>query len=103
MHACDVHHESAPDRVARDADAAYPSCEALGSLADLLRDHERSARAGGVVCPCCRGHARRVVRVRLGGASRWVATCAICAGRLLAGHPGTTVGGRIRPRLRRAG
>lgn len=83
-------------------EAAFPPSADLGSLAELLGEASGAGR-GGVVCPCCRGHARRVVRARPGGASRWVAVCAICAGRLLAGHPGTVVGGRIRPRLRPAG
>lgn len=80
--------------------AGFPSSEEIGSLADLLGDPSPRT-GGGVVCPCCGGMARRVVRARPGGAGRWVAVCAICAGRLLAGHPGTIVGGRVRPRLRR--
>lgn len=82
---------------------AFPSSERMGSLAELLGEHDGSMQGGGVVCPCCRGSAKRVVRARPGGARHWVAVCAICAGRLLAGHPGTIVGGRVRPRLRRAG
>ncbi len=82
---------------------AFPPSEGLGSLAEFLRRHDDSARSGGVVCPCCRGTTRRVVRARPGNAARWVAVCAMCAGRMLAGHPGTVVGGRVRPRLRRAG
>lgn len=96
--------------LARDTDdaalptpAEFPPAEGLGSLAELLGEQAAGAARGGIVCPCCRGHARRVVRARPGGASRWVALCAICAGRLLAGRPGTVVGGRVRPRLRRAG
>lgn len=83
--------------------AAFPSTEGMGTLADLLDEHDGSPRGGGVVCPCCRGVAKRVVRARPGGARQWVAVCAICAGRLLAGHPGTIIGGRVRPRLRRVG
>jgi hypothetical protein len=79
----------------------FPSSE-IGSLADLLLDDEPSRR-GGIICPCCRGCTPRVVRVRPGGAKRWLAVCAICAGRMLAGHPQTVVGGRVRPRLKRAG
>ncbi|RMH30739.1 MAG: hypothetical protein D6692_01455 [Planctomycetota bacterium] len=79
----------------------FPSSE-IGSLADLLLDDEPSRR-GGIICPCCRGCTPRVVRVRPGGAKRWLAVCAICAGRMLAGHPQTIVGGRVRPRLKRAG
>lgn len=82
---------------------AFPPSEGLGTLAEFLRQHDTVARSGGVVCPCCRGTTRRVVRARPGNAARWVAVCAMCAGKLLAGHPGTVVGGRIRPRLRRAG
>ncbi|MCC5822373.1 MAG: hypothetical protein LAT64_06530 [Phycisphaerales bacterium] len=82
--------------------SAFPPAEGLGSLAELL-DEQTAAARGGIVCPCCRGQTKRVVRARPGGASRWVAVCAMCAGRLLAGHPGTVVGGRVRPRLRRAG
>lgn len=74
------------------------AADGLGTLNEFLRAHGGGAAAGGVVCPCCRGRARRVVRARPGGASGWVAVCAICAGRLLAGHPGTVVGGRVRPR-----
>ena len=93
------------DRAVRSYQASpmplFPSTE-LGSLADLLGEDE-PRRGGGVVCPCCRSTTRRVVRVRPGGASRWIAVCAMCAGKLLAGHPATVVGGRVRPRLRRAG
>lgn len=85
------------------AGGAFPASDGIGSLAELLGEHDGAPRGGGVVCPCCRGHAKRVVRARPGGARRWVAVCAICAGRLLAGHPGTIVGGRVRPRLRPAG
>lgn len=83
------------------APMAFPSTE-IGSLADLLGD-QSPRRTGGVVCPCCASPTRRVVRVRPGGARRWVAACAMCAGKLLAGHPETLVGGSIRPRTRRAG
>lgn len=79
----------------------YPSSE-IGSLADLLCDDE-PRRHGGMVCPCCGTTTRRVVRVRPGGAGRWIAMCAICAGKMLAGHPATVVGGRVRPRIKRAG
>lgn len=84
-------------------DLAFPPSDGLGSLAEFLRQHDTTARSGGVVCPCCRGTTRRVVRARPGNAARWLAVCAMCAGRMLAGHPGTVVGGRVRPRLRRAG
>lgn len=79
----------------------HPTTE-LGSLAEMLGE-EAIARRGGVVCPCCQGLTPRVVRVRPGGTRRWLAVCAICAGRMLAGHPGTVVGGRVRPRFKRAG
>ncbi|MEM9372691.1 MAG: hypothetical protein AAGA55_03525 [Planctomycetota bacterium] len=78
-----------------------PSSE-IGTLSELLVE-EHPRRSGGVVCPCCGTPTRRVVRVRPGGAGRWVAACAICAGKLLAGHPATLVGGAVRPRARRAG
>lgn len=81
---------------------AFPSSEEIGSLAELLGADD-ARPTGGVVCPCCQRQARRVVRARPGNARKWVAVCAICAGRLLAGHPGTIVGGRINPRMRRAG
>ena len=97
------HHDVSPAATHDTADASFPSSEGMGSLAELLGEHDGTPRAGGVVCPCCRGHAKRVVRARPGWARQWVAVCAICAGRLLAGHPGTIVGGRVRPRLRRAG
>lgn len=100
------HLETPPRPVAPDdavVPMAFPPSRGIGSLAELLGEDDASGRGGGVVCPCCRGHAKRVVRARPGGAAGWVAVCAICAGRLLAGHPGTVVGGRIKPRLRRAG
>lgn len=83
------------------AQNVFPSSE-IGSLADLLCADE-PRRHGGIVCPCCDKPSRRVVRVRPGGNGRWVAVCAMCAGKLLAGHPATVVGGRVRPRTRRAG
>ena len=79
----------------------FPSTE-IGSLAELL-DDQHPKRIGGMVCPCCTNPTRRAVRVRPGGARRWVAACAICAGKLLAGHPETLVGGHVRPRAKRAG
>lgn len=85
------------------APGAFPPTADVGSLAELLGEAAVGPRGGGFVCPCCGGRAPRVVRARPGGSSRWVAVCAICAGRLLAGHPATVVGGRISPRLRRAG
>lgn len=84
-------------------DVAFPPSDGLGSLNEFLRQHDTNARSGGVVCPCCRVTTRRVVRARPGNAARWLAVCAMCAGRMLAGHPGTVIGGRVRPRLRRAG
>lgn len=81
--------------------SVYPTSE-IGSLADLLCADE-PRRHGGMICPCCDHTTRRVVRVRPGGAGRWVAVCAMCAGKLLAGHPATVVGGRVRPRVKRAG
>jgi hypothetical protein len=108
------HLETPPRLLADDRAAvplAFPSSQGLGSLAELLDEDDALGRGGGMVCPCCQGLAKRVVRARPGGAGGgaggraggWVAVCAICAGRLLAGHPGTVVGGRVKPRLRRAG
>lgn len=89
-----------------DPQMPFPSSE-IGSLADLLGDDRADlARRGGMVCPCCSTPTRRVVRVRPGGARKWVAACAMCAGKLLAGNPATLVGGHVRPRtyrVRRAG
>ncbi|GEM_PF-5893874 len=96
-----------PERATAEPRMLFPSSE-IGSLAELLGDSRAgdTRRPGGVVCPCCSSPTRRVVRVRPGGARRWVAACAMCAGRLLAGNPATIVGGHVRPRaarIRRAG
>ncbi len=59
------------------------------------------------ICPCCSRKMRRVMRVRITNEqatqSRWVALCAMCAASMLATNPRAVVGGRIRPRMRRAG
>ena len=55
----------------------------------------------GLVCPCCKRAARRPIRVRAHERAGWSAVCAICAASLLSMHPGSVVGGFVRPTRRR--